>query len=98
MLRAVYAGPDVGDVMPIKGLVVSVTILLPVAILVMVPPFAVKVIVELTVVVVVGVKRTVTDCVVPTPVSENGLPDTIVNGAGTEPLPGTVPPAVFDTV
>jgi hypothetical protein len=66
--------------------------------LVMLPPFAVKVAVALTVVGVVGVKRIVTACVAPTPVSVNGLPDTIVNGGATAALPDTVPPAVLETV
>jgi len=98
-LAVVYGGPDVGDVIAIVGFVVSaVPTPRPVTTPLMVPPFAVKLRVALTVVVVVGVKRTFTGCVVPVPVIENGLPDTIVNGRGTDALPETVPPEVFDTV
>jgi hypothetical protein len=87
----------VGDVMPIEGFVVSVPTPVPIATLVTVSPFAVKLIVTL-VVFVAGVKRSFTACVAPAPLSENGLPNTIANGKGTEALPVTVPPAVFDTV
>jgi hypothetical protein len=97
-LAVVYAGPDVGDVIAIVGFVVSAAPTpRPVTTPVMVPPFAVKLIVALTVVVVVGVKRTFTACVAPAP-NENGLPETIVNGKGTDALPDTVPPAMLDTV
>ena len=70
----------------------------PVTIGAMVPPAAVKLTVALTVVVVVGVNRTVTVVLAPTPLTENGLPDLIVNGAATETAPETVPPPVFVTV
>jgi len=99
-LAVVYAGPDVGDVTAIVGFVVSAVVATPrpVTMPAMVPPFAVKLIVALTVVVVAGVNRTFTGCVAPAPVIENGLPETIVNGNGTDALPDTVPPATFDTV
>src|SRR5438552_2963397 len=99
-LAVVYAGPDVGDVTAIVGFVVSAVVATPrpVTMPVLVPPFAVKLIVALSVVVVAGVNRTVTGCVAPAPVIENGLPETIVNGNGTDALPDTVPPATFDTV
>jgi len=97
-LAVVYGGPDVGDVIAIVGFVVSaVPTPRPVTTPVMVPPFAVKLIVELTVFVVVGVNRTFTCWVAPAPI-ENGLPEKIVNGNGTDALPETVPPAMFDTV
>ena len=52
-----------GDVMPIEGFVVSVPTPVPVATLVTVSPFAVRLIVTLMVVFVAGVKRTFTACV-----------------------------------
>jgi hypothetical protein len=89
----------VGVVIVIVGGVVSVfAVPLPVTITEVVPPFAMKLTVELTVAVVVGVKRTVTVWVVPTPPSVKGLPDTMLNGAATVVLPETVPPPVFETV
>jgi len=64
----------------------------------MVPPLAVKLTVVAAVRGTVGVKRTVTACVAPAPTRENGLPDTILNGAEADTAPETVPPAVFCTV
>jgi hypothetical protein len=63
-----------------------------------VSPFAVKLTVALAVVDVVGVKRTLTACVAPVPLSVKGLPDTMLKGAPTAAAPAIVPPAVFDTV
>jgi len=71
---------------------------LPVAIAELVPPFAVKLTVELTVAVVVGVKRTVTGWLAPTPPRVKGLPDTTLNGAEADAAPETVPPPVLETV
>jgi len=62
------------------------------------PPLAVKVRLVLMVAVDVGVKRTITACVVPVPASVNGLPDTTRKGAATETDPESVPPPVFVTV
>jgi hypothetical protein len=85
--------------MVIVGGVVSVFAApLPVPIAELVPPFAVKLIVELTVDVVVGVKRTVTVWVAPTPPSVKGLPEIMLNGAEVAAAPETVPPPVFATV
>ena len=89
----------VGDVMvTVGGEVSAFPVALPVTIAETVPPFAVKVIFALTVEVVVGVNRTFTTWVVPTPLRVKGLPDTILYGAGTDALPDAVPPPVFDTV
>jgi hypothetical protein len=52
----------------------------------------------LTVADAVGVKRTVTAWVAPSPTSVNGLPDTMLKGAEADALPETVPPRVFCTV
>src|SRR5256712_13226643 len=71
---------------------------LPVTIAEMVLPPAVKLRDVLTVVVVVGVNRTVTAWVAPTALRVNGLPDAILKGAATDADPETVPPPVFDTV
>jgi hypothetical protein len=97
-LPVLYAALAVGDVIATVGFVVSDPVPLPVTIRDMDPPFALKLIVALTVVAVVGVKRTVTIWVVPAPLSVNGLPDTTLNGAVPDAAPETVPPPVFDTV
>src|SRR6058998_720942 len=80
------------------GGVVSEPVPVPVTIAEMVPPLAVKLRFVLTVVVVVGVNRTFTAWVAPTPPRVNGLPDTMRKGAATDADPETVPPPVFDTV
>src|SRR5439155_21161908 len=49
----------------------------------------------LTVDAVVGVNRTLTAWLAPTPARANGVPDTTLNGAATDAVPDTVPPAVF---
>jgi len=82
----------------VGGEVSVVPVALPVTTPETVPPFVVKLIFALTVEVVVGVKRTVTVWVAPNPPRVKGLPETILNGAGTDALPDTVPPPVFDTV
>jgi hypothetical protein len=46
----------------------------------------------------VGVNRTVTGWVAPTPTRLNVLPETMVNGAEVDTVPETVPPTVFETV
>ena len=63
-----------------------------------VSPLEVKVTFAVAVAVVVGVKRTVTVWVVFIPTTVNGLPDTMLNGAGTDAVPDTVPPTAFCTV
>ena len=63
-----------------------------------VSPLEVKVTFAVAVAVVVGVKRTVTVWVVLSPTTVNGLPDTMLKGAGTDAVPDTVPPIVFCTV
>jgi len=62
-----------------------------------VSPLEVKVTFAVAVAVVVGVKRTVTVWGVFIP-TVNGLPDTMLKGAGTDAVPDTVPPTVFCTV
>jgi len=64
----------------------------------MVSPSAVKATFVLTVADAVGVKRTVTAWVAPSPKSVNGLPDTMLKGGKADALPETVPPRVFCTV
>ena len=44
---------------------------------------------------IVGVNRTLTAWLAPTPARANGVPDTTLNGAATDAVPDTVPPAVF---
>src|SRR5437867_1571517 len=61
-------------------------------------PFAVKVTLALAVAATVGLKRTLTACVAPTPTRLNEPPDTTLKGAGTDAVPETVPPPVFCTV
>src|SRR6266851_2732809 len=78
------------------GGVVAAPAPVPVTIAEMVPPPAVKVRFVLTVVVVVGVNRTVTAWVAPAPLRVNGLPDAILKGAATDADPETVPPPVLD--
>jgi hypothetical protein len=63
---------------------------LPVASREIVSPSAVKLTLALAAAVLVGVKRTVTVWVAPTPDSVKGLPETMLNGAATEAVPVTV--------
>jgi len=70
----------------------------PVTTRVTLPPFAVKLRFTLAVAAAVGLKRTVTACVAPTPTRLNEPPDTTLKGAGTDAVPDTVPPPVFCTV
>ena len=95
----VTVAPARGAVIAIVGGVVSVGAApLPVAIAELLLPFAVKLTVALAVAVVVGVKRTLTVWVAPTPPRVKGLPDTMLNGAEVDAAPETVPPPVFETV
>ncbi len=65
----------------------------------MVPRIAAKLTFTLAVrAAVVGVKRTVTAWLAPTPARLNGLPETMLKGAEVAAAPEMVPPAVFDTV
>ena len=64
----------------------------------MISPSAAKLTFAEAVADVVGVKRTVTARVAPTPTRLNGLPETILKGAEVDTVPDTVPPPVFDTV
>jgi len=89
MIGAVTSSAGVGAFVPVP---------VPVTIPAMVPPDAVKLTVVLTVAVVVGLNRTVTGWVAPTPLRVNGLPDTMLKGATTDADPEIVPPPVFDTV
>jgi len=47
---------------------------------------------------VIGVKRTVTAWVAPSPTRLNGLPEVMLKGAEVDTVPDTVPPPVFDTM
>jgi hypothetical protein len=71
---------------------------MPATICEMVPPFAVKAMFALTVADTVGLKRTVTAWVAPTPTRVNAPPETTRNGVEVEAVPETVPPPVFCTV
>jgi hypothetical protein len=82
----------------VGGVVSTSAAPLPIAIAELLPPFAVKLTVALAVAVVVGVKRTVTFWVAPTPPRVKGLPDTTLNGAEVDAAPETVPPPMFETV
>ncbi len=64
----------------------------------MVSPSAATVTFAAAVAVVVGLKRTVTVWVAFSPTRLNGLPDTMLKGAGADTVPDMVPPAVFCTV
>jgi hypothetical protein len=70
----------------------------PVTSLETVSPSAVKLTLVLAAAVLVGVKRTVTVAVAPEPTRVKGLPETMLNGAGTEAAPVTVPVRRFWTV
>jgi hypothetical protein len=60
-----------------------------------VSPSAVKLTFVLASAVLVGVNRTVTVAVAPLPTRVKGLPETMLNGAGTEAVPVTVPMRVL---
>jgi hypothetical protein len=63
-----------------------------------VSPSAVKLTLVLAAAVLVGVNLTVTVAVAPEPTSVNGLPDTMLKGAGTDAVPVMVPLRVLCTV
>ena len=94
-----YVELEVGEVMATVGGVVSVP--LPVTILEVVSRSAAKVRFTVAVADMVGLKRTVTAWLAPTP-RVKGLPETMLKGAGADAVPETVPPPVagsrFDTV
>ena len=91
-------GLEVGEVMVTVGAVVSVAVPVPVRIRETVSPSAVKLTFTVAVAEVVGVKRTVTGLVAPSPARLKGLPETMLKGAETDTPPEIVPPTVFDTV
>src|SRR5712691_9048103 len=62
----------------------------------MVPPFATMLTFVVAVADVVGVKRTVSAWVAPTPTRLNALPEAMLKGAEVDADPETVPPPVFD--
>jgi hypothetical protein len=102
-LVALKAGSGVGDVIAIAGGVVSGLLLLPsVPMPVMsreiVSESTVKLTLTVAVVDVVGVKRTVTSCVVPCPARLNGLPETILKGPDVDTVPETAPRPSLVTV
>jgi hypothetical protein len=61
-------------------------------------PSALKLMFTLAVADTVGLKRTVTAWVAPSPTRLNELPDTMLKGAEVEAVPETVPPRVFETL
>src|SRR5436190_736268 len=89
-------GLEVGEVTVSVGGVASAPV--PVTIRERVSPSAVKLAFVVAVAGVVGVKRTVTVWVAPSPTRLNGLPETMLKGAETAAVPETVPPIVFCTV
>jgi hypothetical protein len=97
-VAAVYVEAVVGDVMATVGATLSVALLEPVTIREMVSPFAVKLTFAVDVRAAVGLKRTVTGWLAPTPTMLKGLPETMLNWPDVEALPESVPPAVFWTV
>jgi len=96
-LVAVYVAVEVGVAMVTAGRVES-TEPRPVTTRVTLVLFAVKIRFTLAVATTVGVKRTVTACVVPVPTALNEPPDTMLKGAETDAVPETVPPLIFCTV
>ena len=70
----------------------------PVATRGMISPSAAKLTFTEAVADVVGLKRTVTAWVAPSPTRLNVLPEKMLKGADVDIVPDTVPPAVFDTV
>src|SRR5213596_1955879 len=89
-------GLEVGEVTVSVGGVASAPV--PVTIRERVSPSAVKLAFVVAVAGVVGVKRTVTVWVAPSPTRLNGLPETMLKGAAAAAVPETVPPTVFCTV
>src|SRR5206468_4293965 len=95
-LLVLKVGLGVGVVMVTPGAVASVP--LPDTIREIVSTPAAKFTFAVAVAVEVGLKRTVTVWVAFSPTKLNGLPETILKGAGTDAVPDTVPPTVFCTV
>jgi hypothetical protein len=93
-----YVEPEVGEVIATVGGVVSTVTPVPVATRAMMSPSAAKLTFTEAVADVVGVKRTVTAWVAPSPTRLNVLPEKMLNGADVDIVPDTVPPPVFDTV
>src|SRR5437762_922773 len=93
-----YVEPEVGVVIAIVGGVASPVTPVPVASREMISAPAAKLTFAEAVADEVGVKRTVTVWVAPTPTRLHGLPVTFLKGAEVETVPETVPPPVFDTV
>ena len=89
-------GLEVGEVMVTMGAVASAPV--PVTIRVRVSPSAARVTFAVAIATTVGVNRTVTAWVAPSPTRLNGLPETMLNGAEADAVPATVPPTVFCTV
>ena len=80
------------------GGVISDPMPMPVTIREMTSPSAVKLTFAVAVAAVIGLKRTVTVSVAPSPARLNGLPATALKGPEVDTPPETVPPPVFDTV
>src|SRR5437762_3399468 len=97
-VRVLYVEPEVGVVIAIVGSVGSPPAPVPVASRVMISPPAAKLTLTEAVADVVGVKRTVTAWVAPSPTRFNVPPETMLKGAEVDAVPDTVPPTVFDTV
>ncbi|PYN53361.1 MAG: hypothetical protein DMD92_20390 [Candidatus Rokuibacteriota bacterium] len=93
-----YVEPEVGVVIAIVGSVVSPPAPVPVTRRVLISPPAAKLTLTEAVADVVGVKRTVTAWVAPSPTRFNVPPETMLKGAEVDTVPDTVPPTVFDTV
>ena len=95
-LIGLKVGFAVGAVMVTVGSVASVPV--PVTIREMVSKSAVKLTFAVAVEGAVGLKRTVTVWVAATPTRVNGLPETMLKGAGLDAVPETVPLRVLCTV
>jgi hypothetical protein len=89
-------GLEVGEVTATVGAVASAPV--PVTIRERVSPSAVELTFVVAVAAAVGVKRTVTIWVAPSPTRLNGLPEKMLKGAEADAVPETVPPTVFCTV
>jgi hypothetical protein len=88
----------VGEVIATVGGVVSGVPPMPVTDRERLSPSAVKLTFEVTVALLVGVKRTMTSWVAPGAVSVKGLPETTLKGAEADTLPETEPVLFRDTV
>src|SRR5712691_3538539 len=92
-----YVEPEVSKVIAMVGGIVSSAMPVPVRIRERVSPSATKLTFVVAIANVVGVKRTVTAWVAPTPTRLNGLPEVMLKGADVDTVPDTVPPPVFYT-